>query len=155
MTDTSARPRLGEIAPTESEQETHWWWERSLWTRIWQGAAIASFVVNIAAMAIEGTAVAIVYGIIALVIAPVVFYFQFQLQEEGSKLLVFCDPRRELCSWALTVHLCICCSNKQTTLYCTALRAVQNKLRQDVNKLQDENNQLSANATRMESQVDR
>ena len=154
MTDTSARPRLDEIAPEEEEQaEKHWWWKRSLWTRIWQGAAIASVVVNLAAMAIEGSGVAIVYGIIALVIAPIVFYFQFQLQAEGSKLLVPCESR----SGVLTIHFRPHNALLRLVLSkcATALRAVQNQLRQEVNKLQDENNQLSANATRMEIQVDR
>jgi len=58
--------------------------ERTLWTRIWQGIAGASMAVNLAAMAIEASAVAIVAGGIACVIAPVVIYLQFKLQDTDS-----------------------------------------------------------------------
>jgi len=40
--------------------------------------------VNLAAMAIEASAVAIVAGVFACVIAPVVIYLQFQLQDTDS-----------------------------------------------------------------------
>ena len=53
---------------------------RTLKTRIAQGVAIASFVLNLLAMIWEQSAVAIVAGIIACVIAPVVVYRQFQMQ---------------------------------------------------------------------------
>jgi len=59
--------------------------ERTLWTRIWQGIAIASVVINISAMAITGGGAAIVAGIIALLVAPVVFMRQFTLQNTESK----------------------------------------------------------------------
>jgi hypothetical protein len=59
--------------------------ERTLWTRIWQGIAAASIVVNIVAMAIEQSAVSIVAGIIAVLIAPVVIKRQFDLQDTDCK----------------------------------------------------------------------
>jgi hypothetical protein len=59
--------------------------ERTLWTRIWQGVAAASIVVNIVAMAIEQSAVSIVAGIIAVLIAPVVIKRQFDLQDTDCK----------------------------------------------------------------------
>ena len=59
--------------------------ERTLWTRIWQGLAAASIVVNIVAMAIEQSAVSIVAGIIAVLIAPVVIKRQFDLQDTDCK----------------------------------------------------------------------
>jgi len=61
--------------------------ERLLWTRIWQGVAGASLAVNLAAMVIVSSAVAIVAGIIACLIAPVVIYLQFQLQDTDSTFL--------------------------------------------------------------------
>lgn len=60
--------------------------ERNFWTRVWQGVAIASLVVNICAMAIEGGAAAIAAGVFAVFIAPVVFVRQFTLQSTDSKL---------------------------------------------------------------------
>jgi hypothetical protein len=45
--------------------------------------------VAIAAMAIEASGVAFAYGVIACVIAPIVFFKQFQLQNIDSTL-----PRR-------------------------------------------------------------
>jgi hypothetical protein len=59
--------------------------ERTLWTRVWQGIAIACFVLNIVSMAIEGSAVAIIAGLIALLVAGAVFKFQFDLQDTDSK----------------------------------------------------------------------
>jgi hypothetical protein len=55
--------------------------ERTLKTRIAQGVAIASFVVNILAMAWEQSVVAILAGIVACIIAPVVVYYQFLMQD--------------------------------------------------------------------------
>jgi hypothetical protein len=86
-----SRVPLQEVTTMESEDDDdkkgvkRWWKERTLWTRIWQGVAIASFVVNIVAMVLEASAVAILAGIVALFISPVVFYFQIELQAEGSK----------------------------------------------------------------------
>ena len=56
--------------------------DRTLWTRIWQGVAAASIALNLAAMAVEASAVAIVAGIVACCIAPVVIYLQFKLEDE-------------------------------------------------------------------------
>jgi hypothetical protein len=55
--------------------------ERTLKTRIAQGVAIASFVLNILAMAWEQSVVAILAGIVACIIAPVVVYYQFLMQD--------------------------------------------------------------------------
>jgi hypothetical protein len=43
--------------------------------------AIASFVLNILAMAWEQSVVAILAGIVACIIAPVVVYYQFLMQD--------------------------------------------------------------------------
>lgn len=58
--------------------------ERTIWTRIWQGIAAASMGVNIAAMVIEASTVAIVAGLFACIIAPVVIYLQHKLQDTDS-----------------------------------------------------------------------
>jgi hypothetical protein len=62
--------------------------ERALWTRIWQGVAAASLGINLAAMAIEGSAVAIVAGLIACLIAPVVIILQMKLGDLDSTCLI-------------------------------------------------------------------
>ena len=79
------QPHFVDDENLEDDKQKHWWKDRNLWTRIWQGIAIASFSVNIVAMAIEGSTVAIIAGVVAVLIAPVVFWVQFKLQEEGSK----------------------------------------------------------------------
>ena len=53
---------------------------RTLKTRIAQGVAMASFVLNVLAMIWEQSAVAIVAGVVACLIAPVVIARQFQMQ---------------------------------------------------------------------------
>ena len=57
---------------------------RTLVTRIAQGTAGASIVVNIVAIAVEQSAVVIVAGLLALVMAPIVIVQQFHLQDVGS-----------------------------------------------------------------------
>jgi len=78
------RDPLLDISRAEEEDEGPCG-ERTLWTRIWQGLAGASIVVNIVAMAIEGGGAMIAAGIIAVFIAPFVIVQQFQLQNTDSK----------------------------------------------------------------------
>jgi hypothetical protein len=61
--------------------------ERTIYTRIWQGMAIATFAINLTAMIIiDESIIMIIAGIVACAIAPVVFYLQFQIQDTDSKL---------------------------------------------------------------------
>jgi hypothetical protein len=57
--------------------------ERQLWTRIWQGLAVASLVVNLLAIAFEG-GYAFLGGLVAVAIAPLVIYKQEKLQRTDS-----------------------------------------------------------------------
>jgi len=59
--------------------------ERSFWTKLWQGLSIASGVLAIAAMAIEGSAVCIVAGIVAIAVAGAVFKYQWDLEDTDSE----------------------------------------------------------------------
>ena len=59
--------------------------ERSLWTKIWQGVAAASMAVNIAAMVLVGSGVSIAMGVVACVVAPIVFKRQMDLQNTDCK----------------------------------------------------------------------
>ena len=62
--------------------------ERTIYTRIWQGIAIASFAINLAAMIIVDESIAMmIAGIVACIIAPVVIFLQFQIQDTDSKYL--------------------------------------------------------------------
>lgn len=61
------------------------WKDLSLLTRIWYGIAVASVVLNVAAMAIAGPALAVVSGIVAVLIAPAVVYLQSKLEDTDSK----------------------------------------------------------------------
>jgi hypothetical protein len=58
--------------------------QRTIYTRIWQGVAIASLAVNIAAMVVEASVVMIVSGVVACCVAPVVIFLQFKLQDSDS-----------------------------------------------------------------------
>jgi hypothetical protein len=61
--------------------------ERTLWTRIWQGIAIACVVLSLVAMIYEGgSAVVVIMGLIAFVVSGAVFYFQFQLEDVDCEL---------------------------------------------------------------------
>lgn len=85
-TTTTSTPRLQDVeAQEEPETEDKKWrdMERSLTTRIVQGTAGASIVLNIVAMAIEG-GTAVGMGIIALLVASVVIFFQFMIQDIDS-----------------------------------------------------------------------
>ena len=59
--------------------------ERSFWTKLWQGLAAGSLAVNIVAMVIVGSGVTIAMGVIACIVAPVVFKRQMDLQDTDSK----------------------------------------------------------------------
>jgi hypothetical protein len=59
--------------------------ERSLWTKIWQGLAAASIAMNIAAMVIYGSGVAIAMGVIACIVGPIVIKRQMDLQDTDSE----------------------------------------------------------------------
>ena len=61
--------------------------ERTIVTRLWQGLAIASFAVNLTAIIIVDESISMVIaGIVACLIAPVVVYLQFQIQDTDSTL---------------------------------------------------------------------
>jgi hypothetical protein len=92
-TTTTSTPRLQDVeAQEEPETEDKKWrdMERSLTTRIVQGTAGASIVLNVLAMAIEGGA-AVGMGIIALLVASVVIFFQFMIQDIDSTLFVLLE----------------------------------------------------------------
>ena len=60
--------------------------ERTVYTRIWQGTAIASFAINLTAMIIvDESIIMIIAGIVACIIAPVVIYLQFRIQDTDSE----------------------------------------------------------------------
>uniref|UniRef100_A0A7S2YKK8 Uncharacterized protein n=1 Tax=Entomoneis paludosa TaxID=265537 RepID=A0A7S2YKK8_9STRA len=69
----------------EDEEEDGFCSGRTLKTRIVHGVAISSVVLNIAAMAVSGAAGAvIVAALFAVVIAPVVIFFQLKLQDTDT-----------------------------------------------------------------------
>ena len=70
----------------EEDEETKKWrdMERTLTTRVVQGTAGASIVLNLVAMVLEG-GVAIAMGLVALVVGSVVIYFQFMIQDTDSE----------------------------------------------------------------------
>ena len=84
MASATANSPLADLDTTRDEDDGPCG-ERTLWTRLWQGMAGASIVVNIIAMAIEGSTVAYIAGIVAVLVAPVVIVRQFKLQNTDSK----------------------------------------------------------------------
>lgn len=71
--------------PTMDEETKRWRdMERTLMTRVVQGTAGASIVLNLVAMIVEG-GVAIAMGLVALAVGSFVIYFQFMLQDTDSE----------------------------------------------------------------------
>lgn len=87
--------------------------ERSLWTKIWQGLAAASIAMNIAAMVIYGSGVAISMGVIACIVGPIVIKRQMDLQDTDSEWRVLC-----LEVWVPTVCAHIQCLRSYSTSTC-------------------------------------
>lgn len=71
------------IAATNDDEKS-----KVLWTRIWQGTAIGSFAFNLIAIIVEGSAVVICAGLVALGISPVVALRQEKLQHMDSTFAV-------------------------------------------------------------------
>ena len=69
----------------DEEEEEGMCGDRTMKTRIAQGVAGASIVVNIAAIALEQSVIMIVAGAIAVIIAPLVIMTQFKLEDTGGK----------------------------------------------------------------------
>ena len=76
---------LTDLEAGEEEEDDGPCGQRTLATRVAQGVAGASIVINIFAIAIEQSGVMIVAGIIALVVGAVVITQQFNLQDVGCK----------------------------------------------------------------------
>lgn len=133
--------------------------ERTIWTRIWQGVALTSVGVNVAAMVTEASAVAIIAGLVACLIAPVVIYLQFQLQDTESTyscvivILSISNAHAQCCN--LCTHTLTHSLTPRVHTESTALRTVQNELRNEVNRLHLENDKLSSEVTQLETQVGR
>lgn len=91
MTEMVEMNRLADIEAQaqedpEEDEETKKWreMERTIMTRLVQGTAGASIVLNLVAMT-TGVPVVIVMGIVALFVASAVIYFQFMIQDTDSK----------------------------------------------------------------------
>jgi hypothetical protein len=65
----------------DEEQRQRSEMEKSFWTKLWQGMAMASGGLAIAAIVLEGSGVCIVAGVVALAVAVVVFKFQLDLED--------------------------------------------------------------------------
>lgn len=87
----SSRPKMEDIEaqddPNEDAEQKKWRdMERTLITRIAQGTAGASIILNLVAMILETSGITYVAGIIALFIGSVVIYFQFMIQDTDCKI---------------------------------------------------------------------
>jgi hypothetical protein len=78
--------------------------ERTLWTRIWQGTAIACVVLNLIAIGIETSAVCFISGIVAMVVSAAVYVFQKELQDTDCKYCI----RLDRFAGQGVVHSCSC-----------------------------------------------
>ena len=94
-TQRATKPRLADVEAqtfeTEEKKAEHdkIERERTLMTRIIQGSAIATIVINIVAMAVYGGGIVITAGIIGAVVSCGVIYFQEELRNEDSKFGLF------------------------------------------------------------------
>lgn len=117
---------LKDLAADGDDQDDSLCSQRTLWTRLWHGIAGASIVVNVVAMALEGSAVAIIAGLFAACVAPVVILRQFQLQNT--------DTLRQVQN---------------------ALRHEVNRLQIENNKLHSEVNQLESQVFQLQEREER
>ena len=90
------KPRLRDIEsqPLTTEEKESFrqkMRERTLMSRIAQGVAIASAVFAILSIVRFGETINYVAGIIAVAVAPVVFYYQLELEKEDSKSRFSCS----------------------------------------------------------------
>ena len=105
-----AKPRLADVEAqtfeTEEQKAEHdkVERERTLMTRIIQGSAIATIVINIVAMAVYGGGIVITAGIIGAVVSCGVIYFQEELRNEDSKFGFFFQTTSVLHVW---VYMCL------------------------------------------------
>jgi hypothetical protein len=92
-----------QVDPDEDEDaRKHKDIERTLWTRIWQGTAIACVVMSLVAIIYEGgSGVVVVMGLLAFTVSGAVFYFQFQLQDLDCEL-PYCFWNRYIMLYALS-----------------------------------------------------
>ena len=86
----SIRPKLEDVEaqedPDEDPEQKKWRdMERTLVTRIAQGTAGASIVLNLVSMIIGFSGITFVAGVIALFVGSVVIYFQFMIQDTDCK----------------------------------------------------------------------
>jgi len=123
--------------------------ERTFWTRLWQGLAMGSIGLAIAAMAVTGgAALPIVAGVIAIIVGAAVIKFQFDLQDTDS------EYRTRMCIKEQKTRVSI--SHRLLTCFLLpALRRIQNLLRKDVNRFQEANNKLDSEVDKLQVQCDK
>jgi hypothetical protein len=122
--------------------------ERSFWTKLWQGLAAASIAVNIAAMVIYGGVATIVMGVIACVVGAIVIKVQMDLQDTDCESSALCCVQQSGAN-KCCAHVLLCCYASSPT----ALRRLQNMLRHEVNRLQEENSKLHESVNELETKV--
>eukprot|EP00538_Stauroneis_constricta_P005186 CAMPEP_0119550798 /NCGR_PEP_ID=MMETSP1352-20130426/4241_1 /TAXON_ID=265584 /ORGANISM="Stauroneis constricta, Strain CCMP1120" /LENGTH=255 /DNA_ID=CAMNT_0007596753 /DNA_START=6 /DNA_END=773 /DNA_ORIENTATION=- len=101
--------------------------QRTLMTRIVQGIAIACFVVNIVSMALYGSTVMFITGIVSVLISIAVFKFQFDLQNTDSLRQVQNQLRRSVNEFART-NLGLTNNINKLGVEATRLKDVEGKL---------------------------
>jgi len=62
-----------------------WWQDRSLWTKIWQGLAIAAAVIQCVSVILIGSTIVSIAGVLCIGLACAVFYFQTILQQNDCE----------------------------------------------------------------------
>jgi len=101
-----AKPKLADVEAqtfeTEEQKVEHdkVERERTLMTRIIQGSAIATIVINIVAMAIYGGGIVITAGIIGALVSCGVIYFQEELRNEDTLRMVQNELRHKVNAFA-------------------------------------------------------
>jgi hypothetical protein len=159
---SSERTRKTESSTTNTTRQIV-----DLWTtRLWFGLTIACVLFHVMAMAVERSVVAILAGIVALGLAPVVYVRQQKLQRLDGTYI--CTNTYFGCARAADAGCFIFCSRSLRVSFLPqqqqqqpslssiiALRRVQNQLRQQVTRLHQENDRLSSQVRQLDRQVDR
>mmetsp|Transcript_24419 Transcript_24419/g.29333 ORF Transcript_24419/g.29333 Transcript_24419/m.29333 type:complete len:260 (+) Transcript_24419:46-825(+) len=138
--EASAPLELVDSFQDEDDEDTkeHKRKERTFWTRLWQGLAGASAAVAVVAMAIEQSFIVVIAGVVALLVAPVVVYFQFQLQDTDTLRRIQNLLRQEV---------------NRLQIENNELSNNIDELEQTVDRLGESEQQLEAVASQQEAQV--
>ena len=92
--------------------------EFSLWTKIWQGTAVATVALNLVSMILFTAVTTVIKGLVAMGVAGIVFWVQFQVEDTDCKYhnkrrglpnVYDSRPSMDFSRHEYTLACCCCC----------------------------------------------